>query len=113
MTHPFGETVTRLRGTHVDDGHGGTYVDWTNPTSLEIVGVALAPRSEGEAHDPGRAGVIVGFTLYAPFGSDIDFEDRLQTSYGLFELEGRPGPWKNPFTGTEAGVTAALRRVEG
>jgi hypothetical protein len=114
MPAPFanGTTVTRQRGTAVDDGYGGSRIDWTSPAELEIEGCALAPRQESEAHGAGRAGVIVGLTLYAPYDADIAFTDRISTPSGVYEIEGEPGNWLNPFTGTEHGLTAALRRVD-
>lgn len=111
---PFGECVTRRRGTKVDDGYGGTAIDWSQPTDdLDITGVALAPRVEEEVTGPGRAGVVIGLTMYAPPGADIRFEDRVVTSQGLFEVEGEPGRWNQPHTGWQAGTTVALRRVVG
>lgn len=114
MGFPFGETVTRQRGQKVADGYGGVVTDWSLPTTDVVIGgVGLAPRVDDEIGTPGRGGVVIGFTLYAPFGVDVTFEDRLVTPYGLFEVEGEPGPWRNPMTGWEAGTTMALRRVVG
>lgn len=114
MLFPCGETITRQRATRSSDGYGGTFLDWSLPTDdLDIGACGLAPRVGEELGGPGRAGVVVGFTLYAPFGADITFEDRIVCDAGTFEIEGEPGSWANPFTGTQFGVTAALRRVEG
>lgn len=111
---PYGETVTRHRGQKVDDGYGGTVIDWSAPTAdLTIVGVALAPRIEDEVGGAGRTGTIDGYTMYAPFGIDITFEDRVTTPYGLFEVEGEPGHWRQPHTGWGAVATILLRRVIG
>lgn len=112
--YPFGETVTRKRGQKVSDPYGADVIDWSLPTDdLEIVGVGLAPRTDDEVGGPARGGVVIGMTLYAPFGVDVTWEDRIVTRYGLFEIEGQPGPWSQPMTGWDAGSTMALRRVDG
>lgn len=110
---PYGETVTRKRGQKVSDGYGGEVIDWSLPTDDITFRAAMAPRTEGDITSAGRAGVVVGYTLYYPFGVDVGFEDRIDTQYGLFEIDGEPGPWRQPDTGWEAGATAALRRVVG
>lgn len=111
---PNGETVTRLRGTTVSDGYNGTVIDWTTPTETTIEGVALAPRVGEEVHGAGRAGVIVGLTIYCEPGVDITWQDRIRLANGdIYEFEGQPGDWVNPWTGYRHGVTGALRRVDG
>lgn len=110
---PFGDTVTRHRGQKVDDGYGGSVIDWSQPTTDITLTVGLAPRTGEELDGAGRAGVIIGYTMYAEHGVDVTFEDRFTTPYGLFEVDGEPGTWKNPLTGWEAGVTLPLRRVVG
>lgn len=112
-TFPFGETVTRHRGQKVDDGYGGFVIDWSLPTTDVTLVVGLAPRVEDELVAPGRGGVVVGYTMYAPHGADVTFEDRFTTPYGLFEVDGEPGRWHSPFTDWAAGTTLALRRVVG
>lgn len=112
----IGETVTRIRPGTTTNGYGDTILDWSDNaiTSTTIYGCSLAPRQEGELAGAGRAGVIVGYTLYAPPGTDLKFTDRiLHDTLGLFEIDGEPGRWDNPYTGNAWGVTAALKRVEG
>ena len=111
---PNGDTVTRLRATSTSDGYNGTVLSWASPTELSITGVGLAPRTEDEVHGAGRAGVIVGLTMYFEYGVDVTHQDRIRTADGtVYEIEGEPGSWSNPFTGTDHGMTAALRRVAG
>lgn len=114
MSFPFGETVTRLRATVSTDVYGGPTLDWTSPDELEIDGCGIAPRANGDLEDTARAGAVIGFTLYGPPDADIGYKDRVRRANGdLFEVDGEPGRWVNPFTGYRHGVTAALRRVEG
>lgn len=82
-------------------------------TSTELVGAFTAPRPESEITSRGRAGVIVGLTLYAPFGTDLVHTDQVDVDGTLFEVEGEVGSWRNPLTGWEAGIEVALRRTAG
>lgn len=111
---PRGITVVRLRGTRVSDGYGGTRIDWTDPDRKPIDGCAIAPLVEGEERDRGREGVVTALTLYAPHGSDIQADDRVETpADGVLHVEGPTRRWQSPFTGWKAGLTATLRRVDG
>lgn len=108
-----GVTVTRLRAAKVDDGYNGVRLDWSHPDRLDIPGCAMAPRVEDERRQQGRQGVLEAWTAYLPYGSDVTFEDRLLTPHGTFEVEGAPNPWRNPYTGRQAGMTVYLQRVDG
>lgn len=114
MPLPFarGITVTRLRGTRVDDGYGGERIDWSDPDRLTIKGCAIAPLVEDEQLDRGREGVVHAWTLYAPW-SDITAWDRIDTPQGVFNVDGDPGLWQSPYTGAKPGMTVRLVRVEG
>lgn len=79
----------------------------------EIPGAFTAPRrSEGVDRD-GRSGVIIGLTLFAPFGSDIVYSDQIDLDGVVWEIDGEPGAWEHPKTGWEAGMEIALVRGEG
>lgn len=113
---PFvhGETVVRLRAVEATNAYGDIERDWANAAEARIDGCALAPTVEQEFHQPGRDGVEVGWTLYAPYAADVTAYDRIEHHrYGMFEVDGEPGLWRSPFTGREAGMTVRLRRVEG
>jgi hypothetical protein len=108
-------TVVRVRGAGYDDN--GDPIAGT-PTRTTIAGCTIAPRSQfgGASSDisgRGRQGVLVGLTLYAPYGTDIVHTDQLEVDGDLFEVDGEVGPWKNPFTGWEAGIEVALNRAAG
>lgn len=108
-----GETVVRLRGAETTNGYGNTEIDWSDPDRLSIAGCGLAPLAGEELADRGRQGVEDAWTLYAPFGADIDHKDRIATSHGTFDVDGQPGPWVSPLSGRRHGLTATLRRIEG
>lgn len=108
-----GETITRLRAPLVDDRYGGQTPDWDAATSTTIPGCVVAPGQAGEAHGDGRQGVIVGFTIYAPAGSDILPSDRLTIRGHDHEVDGEPGEWVNPWTQVTEGIEVRARRVDG
>jgi hypothetical protein len=107
---PFGATVTVLRPGGVDQfgdpsGSGTTHT---------VAGCALAPRTSNEDIQGRGDTVIVGLTLYAPYGSDITATDKIQIPGGLiYEVVGEPGQWLNPKTGSTPGMAVALQRVAG
>ena len=113
MARPvIGETVTILRaGEPTQDRYGNDIPGEDVPEDVD--GVAVAPRYDAEARQNGRTGVIVGFTLLLPPGTNLDAVDRIVVRGKLHEIEGEPGDWTNPFTNTDRGVEAATRRVEG
>lgn len=79
----------------------------------DIPDAFTAPRESSELTDRGRVGVIVGLTLFAPYSFDLTYDDRVEVDGVLYEIEGEPGRWRNPFTGWTPGLTVALSRVEG
>jgi hypothetical protein len=82
---------------------------------IPLKGCIVAPRKHplGETGERGRQGVIVGLSLYAPAGVVIRHTDRVEHNGVLYEVEGEPGVWENPFTGSRPGTEVALRRATG
>lgn len=82
-----------------------------------LTGAFVAPRTDpgqdSEITNRGRAGVIVGLMLFAPYETDLVYTDRIEVDGVLYEIDGEPGKWRNPFSGWEAGIQAALRRAAG
>jgi hypothetical protein len=106
-----GETVSLLRravtGTDADGN------DVYGSTTVSVAGCASYPRTSSETTGE-RDTVIVGRTLIAPYGTVITPVDRFTLADGLtYEVDGVAGVWKSPFTGYQAGVEVALRRVTG
>ncbi|MFI8872496.1 hypothetical protein [Streptomyces sp. NPDC055243] len=61
-----------------------------------------------------RDTVIVGWTVYAPAGSDWRTTDQVRVRGEVCEITGEPGDWgRNPFTGTHGPVQFAADRVTG
>lgn len=112
MRHPTGVTVTLVDRQVVRDRYGNETV---TETRTDIPDCAVAPRAAagGEQVEQGRTGVIVGLTAYLPYGTDVDAADAIEINGRTYQVDGMPGSWSNPFTGTQAGVEVALRRAEG
>lgn len=113
MNFAYGETVTRLRAPLVTDRYGSQVRDWANATRTDIPGGGLAPRPAGEEDGQGREGVIIGWTWFAPAGTDILATDRVEVRGEVHQVDGEPADWRSPFTGWHPGIAVNLRRVEG
>lgn len=109
MTFPHGVTATVSRPGGMDaDG---------NPlpgTSHTVDGCGVAPAGSFEEHFQAST-VEWDLDLYAPFGADFIAEDAvtLPGDTTRYQVHGRPSPWRNPFTGWEAGTVVRLKAVEG
>lgn len=129
---PFdaGRPVTVLTGAGFDPATG----DPTPPTGAHVIaGCAWAPRTQGAGPSSGsidhrgRQGLIEGLTLYAPAGATIDHTHRMVldaeltldqalaalAALELWEVDGDPGDWWDPFTGENVGLEVSIRRFEG
>lgn len=109
-------TISRVRRSPGGVDDNGDPIASTE-TATPIVGAFVAPRVGAsdplEIHTPGRAGVIVGLSLFAPYGTDLVYTDEVDVDGARFEVEGEVGRWRNGLTGTEAGIEVALRRAAG
>lgn len=109
-----GQPVSRLRGTEVDDGYGGTILDWTDPDILDLPRSALAPGAGRTILDDGRQGAEIVWTAYIPgTGHDITSADRLRIPAGTFQIDGEPQPWESPYTGRKPGTVVHLALIDG
>jgi hypothetical protein len=116
--YPYGETVERLRrGPSPGRDPRGQPI----PGPLlekPFPGCVVAPRAEtpavGGEQQQARDTVIVGYTVYAPAGSDFLTTDRVRIRGDVCEITGFPGDWgRNPFTGLAGPVQFAADRVTG
>lgn len=116
--YPYGETIVRLR-RGPSPGRDPRGQPIPGPlTETEMTGVVVTPRAEtpdvGGSQQQGRDTVIVGFTVYAPAGSDVLTTDQFRIRGEVCEVTGQPGDWgRNPFTGTHGPVQFAADRVTG
>lgn len=111
-----GETVTIVRpGPPSRDVYGN---DVPGPAVETVVpGCGIAPRGSTGAGSneivQGRDTVVVGLLLYAPSGTDIRATDKVRVAGVLYEVDGQPGAFRSPFTGSSGPVVAALSLVTG
>lgn len=110
-------TVTRLRAAAGATDRYGDPTDGTD-NELAIHGCGLAPRTDEEntsnGRRNGRHGVPIGWTLYAPYGADIEPTDRVRLPDGtVCDVEGEPADWEHMWTDWQAGTAVALKRYEG
>lgn len=73
---------------------------------------AIAPRTSTERADSRSPAVIEGLTVYGP-NRDLDADDELIIYGEVYQIEGRPGVWRNPFTGWAPGIEVAVTRASG
>lgn len=114
---PHGDTVTILRpGPATTQDIYGNDVPGA-VAEISVSGCAVAPR-DGTGSGPNeivdaRDTVISGLTLYAPFGTDIRATDRVRVGGDVYEVEGRVGSFRSPFSGSTGPVVVALELVTG
>lgn len=103
-------TVTLVSRTRSGtDAYGND--TWTT-TETAIGGCVVWPRTSSELVQ-GQDTVIVGLNLLAPAGTVIQPTDQVKVAGTLYEVDGQPGDWTNPFTSWDAGVQVALKTVSG
>jgi hypothetical protein len=116
--YPFGETVRILRTGPSPGrdarGHPLPGMD----ESFDVPGCVVTPRESspqvGGPEQQARDTVVVGWTVYAPAGTDVRTTDRVQIRGMDCDVTGEPGNWgRSPFTGTGGPVQFAADRVTG
>lgn len=112
MHYPLPQTITVVRPTWVTDAYGDLQPTGT-PTRTDITGCAIAPRSSSDVTEPARQGVLIGLTVYAPIGADIQPTDQIEVDGDLFDIDGDIGKWRSPFSTIVDGIEVALRRAIG
>lgn len=119
ITFAFGETVTRLRAPLVLDPYSKqtTRAEWDdedNPADRELIhGVAFDPGGSLEPTQDGRGSVVTSPRLFVPSASDVGPHDRVEVDGVTYDVEGTPGRWRNPFTGSTFPLVVNLKLVEG
>lgn len=76
------------------------------------VACIVAPRSSNELSEPGRQGVMVGLSVFAPAGTDVAATDQIEYDGDVYDIDGDIAAWASPFSDFAA-VEFALRRAVG
>ena len=102
------ETVTILRdspgGT---DAYGDPIPSTTARTDVPLC--LVAPNNSSESTDRGRSGVVTGWAVYAPTGTDALFTDRIEVRGIACRIEGEVAEWP----GSPGGVVINAVRAVG
>lgn len=110
LSFPFGETVTLLRRALTGQDQYGN--DVYSDTATDLRGCVVVPRNSSELVQ-GQDTIIVGLTLYAPAGTALAATDRFSVRGLEYEVDGEPGEYRSPLTGSRGPVQVALTRVTG
>lgn len=99
------ETVVRIRSSDPGTDKYGDPLPATTDR-LDIPGCLVAPATSRESSERGRAGVMIGWTVYAPAGADVKFDDELEVRGLLCTVEGEVADWQD-------GVVITAQRATG
>lgn len=105
----FGESVFVVRSSS-----GGTD-DWGDPlpgvdTRMEIENCAVAPLKSDESASADGPRLLDGWTVFAPAGADISAGDALEVRGRVYQVDGSPGVWLNPYSAAHpSGVEVIVR----
>lgn len=106
------ETIVRVRPGTTGNRYGGADKDWATAERVQIPGCLVAPRVEPEDRANGREAAVVGWTVYAPDGTDVAAIDRVEVRGVPYEVDTAPADWSGGWD-WRPGVVLQLRKVEG
>lgn len=109
-TYPFPEVASILtRGVTGTDGDGNDVYG----TTETLTSGAFAPEGSTELVQ-GQATVISNPTFYLSDGAPIpDADDQLRVRGVVYNIDGQPAQYQNPYTGSAPGAVLRLNRVTG
>lgn len=110
-----GETITRIRAGVVLDPYSNeeTGLDWDAVIETDIANVALEPRPSSEPVQDARNAVTSGFTLYAWRAVDLTPADKVRMRGVVYDIDGEPADWRNPYSGRLVGTIIQTKAVDG
>jgi len=109
VTFPFAQTVTVVK--RVKSGTDSFGNDVFTTTQVDVPG-AFNPGTSAELVQ-GQDLLTVQPSVYLPPGTDVAAIDAVQVGGLLYEVDGSPNAWTNPYTGWNPGTEVKLRRVTG
>lgn len=115
MFFGHGVTVHGQRPRLIHDPMSQTMVegDWTDPIEEPIEGVGIGPSSTSMLSTDGRTGALESVSLYCEVDVRVHRFPRFRQGATVYERDGLPAEFINPFTGWEAGTEIPLKRVVG
>ena len=115
---PLGsDTIVIVRAPLITDPRDGSeYRDWNNATSTPISQCMVEPFMLAEKlnfeENRDREYARTALRIYAPPGTDIDINDRVEFEDHTYDVFGHPGRWRR-FNGVERYVSVIGRIREG
>lgn len=109
---PGNATITVVRRALVADRYGDDQPTGES-TTHEVRGCAVAPRSSQDLTAPGRQGVLIGLSVYAPLSADVVAGDQIIYDGDLFDIDGAIGKWRSAYGSRLEGLEFAVRRALG
>lgn len=104
VTFPFGREIGLIRRTKLPTPDA--YGDDQYTVTEETVRGAYSPAGSAEAKG---TGVVTQPTVYLPPGlAPLTFNDAVRVDGVIYEIDGDPMDWQNPFTGHKPGIEVRL-----
>jgi hypothetical protein len=116
---PFGLPITVHRDdpAGIDPKTGDPRSGTVEPITLDGCAVValseMSATASKENRGPGRTFTSTRRILYAPYGTDIRKEDRVEYEGVLYQVDGVPVQERSPLSGTEGYMKVALEVVDG
>jgi len=111
VSFPSGEVATVLRAsTSTQDPYGNDVP--RSDTETDYPGCAVWPRVSSEDVQA-RDQVIEGLYVLFPVGADVLSTDRVRVRGETYLVDGDPGIYRSPLTGTKIGPQVSLTKVTG
>jgi hypothetical protein len=111
----YGDTVTVLTTTVSGQDPDGN--DEFAVAENAVAGCVVYPRDGngtlGNEQMQGQDLVIIGVSVLFPYGTAITSNDLIRVDGTLYNVDGVPGVWRHPMTGTRGGVQVAATRWTG
>ena len=112
----YGETVTFLAPSTVEDEYGNTVQSWDTPTTAltkDHAGVEPRP-APTESYNEDRNAVTNGFTLYWQGDVfDVNPQWRAVVRGETWQVLGEEARWVSPFSNWQAGTVVQVGRIDG
>lgn len=115
MTFPYGCTITVERPPNPSSDRYGNRIKGATHT---VEGCTTAPAGSVEIVN-GQQTVIDHDTVYGPYMADVEPNDLVTIPagqpipQGVYEVQGQPANYRNPWTGWQPGCVIRLERVTG
>jgi hypothetical protein len=113
MSYPVlanGRMVTlRHRFVSGQDDYGNDTYDYTD----EEVGPCSIQQANSRETTTFSDQVLTGIIVFMPWGTEVDYEDRMIVDGDEYEITGDPDHWQSPFSGNTAPIRVSGLLAKG